>query len=166
MAIWLVAAIAVSLLTAAQIVVHVREYGLLAWPPQRSPRHEGRPRLPAILRWEVCYYLVVCFWLAASWLASESLPPVWLTLAILVFAGTHFFGYYDLLTRREQLAAATDTVRRDSSVSEMVGMIAQQYKSYHSMVVFLVLHDALEVLMFGSILFYLFSTISTLVGVQ
>jgi len=151
---WLVAAIGVALLTAAQIIVHAREYGLLVWPPHRSA---GRPRLPGILRWEAGYYLLLCFWLASSWFVWETLPPGWLTSAILVFSASHILGYWSVRTELEQLADATRTVKRDSSVSELGAMLAHQYKSHRWMMAFVGVHDGLELLMFAWILLYLVS---------
>ena len=153
---WLVTVIAVALLTAAQIIVHVREYGLLVWPPRRSARYVGRPRLPALLTWEIVYYQAVCAWLALSWAAWE-LPPAWLTFPLLLFSATHLFGFFSLRTERDQLDAAIGSVNRDSSISELAAMFERQYKAPRAVMAFSVIHDGVEVLVFGSVLFYLAS---------
>ena len=154
---WLVTVIAVALLTAAQIIVHVREYGLLVWPPRRSARHVGRPRLPALLTWEVVYYMVLCAWLALSWAAWESPPPGWLTFAVLFFSATHLFGFFSLRTERDQLDAAIGAVERDSSISELAAMFERQYRAPRAVMGFSVVHDLVEVIAFGCVLFYLAS---------
>jgi len=106
------------------------------------------------------YYLALCVWLASFWLAGETLPPSLLTLAILFFSAGHDLGYWSLRNEREQLAAATRTVERDSSILELTALMALQDRSKRPMMAFIVVHDGLEFLMFAWVLFYLFSAIS------
>ena len=140
-------AFAIALLTAVQVAVHIREYKLLVWPARRTPRHIGRPRLTAIVRWETIYYLLLCAWLSWSWLAWNTLPSNWATSAILIFSTSHVLGFWSLRTQRVQLAAAATSAARDSSVAELATMIAtEQDKSYPAVMGTIVAFDGLELL--------------------
>lgn len=148
-------AVTVALLTAVQVIIHVREYGLLLWPRSRTAQHVGRPRLTAIVRWEAAYYLLLCSWVGMSWLAWDTLPPTWIASAIFVFSASHIFGAWSLRTQLVQLAAAAGRVDRDSSVAELATMITtEQGASYPVIVGSIVTFDGIELLMLGWVLFY------------
>ena len=152
-------AFAITLLTAVQVIIHIREYGLLLWPRGRTAQHVGRPRLTAIVRWEAIYYLLLCSWVGWYWLAWNTLPPTWIASTILVFSASHVLGAWSLRTQLVPLAAAAGSVDRDSSVAELATMIAtERGASYPVIMGTIVTFDGIELLTLGWVLSYSMTT--------